>query len=102
MNSGLLSKMRIEVICVCIGYVIAFLLGTMAIAPVGPGSEWVFYGVLFAYSLFVVVLRLKAVKMVSILLAIIFGIGTIVELKIQKDSQRMRENARREKLERAR
>jgi hypothetical protein len=70
------------------GYLVVAMLGAAAVRPVGPGSDRIFYLFLFVYSLLLVLVCSKWMKLLAIMLAIAFLVGVIVETKARRDSQR--------------
>ncbi len=77
-----------RLLLVGLGYLATALLGSMLIAPMGPGSDRIAYLCLLVYSLLVAVFCARLVRVVALLLAALFLIGVVVETKAQRDFQR--------------
>ena len=78
-----------KLLLIGMGYVIAFIVGVLAIAPVGPGSEWMMYVVLFLYSLLVIICNSGVTnKAIGAVLALVFLVLTIWAFETNKEFSR--------------
>jgi len=81
----LTGLVRLPLILVIGGYIVVGVIGAMLIAPTGPGSSLVLWLCLFVYSVCIVIIGQRAMKMLGFALACLFLVQAVHERRARTD-----------------
>jgi hypothetical protein len=76
---------RLPLMLVIGGYFVVGAIGALLIAPTGPGSGLVLWLCLFVYSVCIVIIGQRAMKMLSFALACLFLVGAVRERRARTE-----------------